>query len=204
MSAKEWARARVRNVLRRGLGVEDIGFFLRSRRIALQKRLYRRPVSLADFREDLIRLGFSPGRVVWVQSAWGEFYNVQAKPSEVIALMRDILGPEGTLAMPAFPAGADAEKVLEIERHPSSTGLLTEIFRRTKGVERSIHLQNSICAIGPLAHHLVKDHHRGGFPVGGRHALWAPGRTECPSGRVRNWAMAFQLHPPAHCRMRLI
>jgi aminoglycoside 3-N-acetyltransferase len=80
--------------------------------------------------------------------------------------MLDLLGPEGTLAMPAFPLDPDPQKILEIDSAPSATGLLTEIFRRHPGTLRSIHLTSSVCATGPAADFLVRDHHRDMFTWG--------------------------------------
>jgi aminoglycoside 3-N-acetyltransferase len=100
------------------------------------------------------------GRTLWVQSSWNEFFNVPLKPSEVIDLLRDLIGPEGTLAMPAFPIDHDASKLFMVDRAPVYTGLLCEVFRRVPGVQRSIHLTSSVCAVGPNADFLIRDHHR--------------------------------------------
>jgi len=97
----------VRDVLRRVLRTRDLTSTLRRRRVALKRRLYKRPISLNDTRELLTQMGFGRGRVVWVQSSWNEFYNLPAKPSDVLNLMLDLLGPEGTLVMPAFPVNQD-------------------------------------------------------------------------------------------------
>lgn len=163
---KEQARALLRSVIRGALGTQDVQGYLRLHRLVLEKRLYRQPFTLDELRAVLVKLGFVRGRVVWVHSSWNEFYNLSAKPSEVIALMRDLLGPDGTLVMPAFPADSDPSKVLEIDFAPSSTGLLTEIFRRGRDVKRSIHLTSSVCAAGPAADFLVRDHHHDLFPWG--------------------------------------
>jgi aminoglycoside N3'-acetyltransferase len=45
-------------------------------------------------------------------------------------------------------------------------GLLTELFRRRKGVKRSLHPTHSICALGPLADELVATHHLGSTRTG--------------------------------------
>jgi aminoglycoside N3'-acetyltransferase len=148
------------------LGTRDVGNSLRKRRLAIRKRIWRKPYSLTETREMLTRLGVTRGRVVWVQSSWNEFYNLQARPSDVLGLLCDLVGPEGTLVMPAFPVDQDPEKILQIDVAPSSSGLLTEIFRRQRGVQRSIHLSSSVCALGPAAEFLVRDHHRDIFPWG--------------------------------------
>ena len=100
----------------------------------------------------------TPGRVIWIQSSWNEFYNFSEKPSSVIDLLLEMIGPERTLVMPAVPLRMDPERVLVIDREPVSTGLICEIFRRYPRVVRSIHLSSSVIALGPQAEYLVKDH----------------------------------------------
>src|SRR5277367_1182072 len=162
MSMRLFIRTLGRSILR----TSNLTELLRKRRLSLKRRFYRTPFSLDQTRELLVKLGVSRGRVVWVQSSWNEFYNLNGKPSEVLALILDILGPQGTLVMPAFPIIQDPSKVLEIDFVASSSGLLTEIFRRQPGVLRSIHLSASVCALGPAADYLVRDHHRDPFSWG--------------------------------------
>ena len=141
------------------LGQSDVRGFVRTRQLWLAKKIYRRPIAVAELRQQLIDLGITRGRTLWVQSSWNEFYNVAMRPSEVIDLLRDLLGPEGTLAMPAFPIDQDPAKVFLVDRAPVYTGLLCEVFRRYPEVHRSIHLGSSVCALGPNAEFLTKDHH---------------------------------------------
>jgi aminoglycoside 3-N-acetyltransferase len=159
-------RPYLRSLARWALRTNDVTNLLRRRRLAVKRRIYRRSFSLDETRELFRKLGFSRNRVVWVQSSWNEFYNLAAKPSEVIELMLDMLGPGGTLVMPAFPIEQDPEKILEIDTAPSASGLVTEIFRRRPGVLRSVHLSSSVCAHGPAADFLTRDHHRDVFPWG--------------------------------------
>jgi aminoglycoside 3-N-acetyltransferase len=79
-----------------------------------------------------------------------------------------LCGEKMTLAMPAFFfAGASDDPVayyrrrpvFDAGRQPSEMGLLSELFRRSKGVRRSLHPTHSICALGPLAAELVESHH---------------------------------------------
>jgi aminoglycoside 3-N-acetyltransferase len=156
----------MRAIARRVLRTQNVTELIRKKRLAVKRYLYRKPFSLAETRELLLALGFERGRVVWVQSSWNEFYNLNARPSALLSMMIDLLGPSGTLVMPAFPIDQDPSHVLEIDRAPSSTGLLTELFRREPDVCRSIHLSSSVCARGPDADFLVRDHHRDAFPWG--------------------------------------
>jgi len=159
-------RSTIKRLAQKLVGQSDVRGFARKQQLWLSKKIYRRPVSIAEFRQQLIDLGVTPGRTLWVQSSWNEFYNVPLRPSEMIDLMRDLLGPGGTLAMPAFPIDANPDKLFLVDRAPVYTGLLCEVFRRTPDVRRSIHLSSSVCAVGPNADFLVKDHHHTLMPWG--------------------------------------
>jgi aminoglycoside N3'-acetyltransferase len=153
-------RSTVKRIAQKVLGQDNVRDVIRTRRLWLDKKLYRRPIEVAELRQRLIELGVTRGRTVWVQSSWNEFFNVPLKPSELIDLLRELIGPEGTLAMPAFPIDQDPAKVFMVDRAPVYTGLLCEVFRRVPDVQRSIHLASSVCAIGPNADFLLRDHHR--------------------------------------------
>jgi aminoglycoside N3'-acetyltransferase len=159
-------RSTAKRLAQKLLGQEDVQGFVRIKRLWLSKRIYRRPIAVAELRQQLIDLGVTPGRTLWVQSSWNEFFNVAMRPSEVIDLLLDLLGPEGTLAMPAFSINRDPAKVFLVDRVPVYTGLLCEAFRRCPGVRRSIHLSSSVCAIGPNADYLIRDHHLTAMPWG--------------------------------------
>jgi aminoglycoside 3-N-acetyltransferase len=147
------------SVLRSVVGKRDVGSHFRLRRLALEKKLFRKAITEPELREALQKLGVGRGRTIWVQSSWNEFYNFAGKPSQVIDLFLDMIGPEGTLVMPAIPLKIDLDRVLLIDREPVSTGLICETFRRYPRVRRSIHLSSSVIALGPQAEFLVKDHH---------------------------------------------
>jgi aminoglycoside 3-N-acetyltransferase len=87
-----------------------------------------------------------------------------------IELLNELInycGKDRTLVMPAFVLGGRLyDKVsyfsthaFDIKRTPSEMGMLSELFRRTTGVVRSLHPTHSVCALGPLAEKLVADHH---------------------------------------------
>jgi aminoglycoside N3'-acetyltransferase len=159
-------RSLVKRLARRVLRTDDVRGVVRKRKLWLSKKIYRRPVTIAELRQQLIDLGVTRGRTLYVHSSWNEFYNVPLKPSETIDILLDLLGPEGTLAMPAFPIKQDPDQVFLVDKTPVYTGLLCESFRRRPEVSRSIHLGSSVCAIGPNADFLIRDHHRTEMPWG--------------------------------------
>ena len=189
------ARDAVKHLARRLLGRSDLRGFVREHKLQLARKIYRRPVAIADLRQQLIDLGVTSGRTLWVQSSWNEFYNVALRPSEMIELLRDLLGAEGTLAMPAFPIDQNPDKVFLVDRAPVYTGLLCEVFRRLPDVRRSIHLGASVCAIGPQADFLVRDHHLTRMP-------WGPNSPFCRlaelDARILGLGAGFEYMTPLH------
>ena len=159
-------RSTIKRLAQKLVGQSDVRGFARKQQLWLSKKIYRRPVSIAEFRQQLIDLGVTPGRTLWVQSSWNEFYNVPLRPSEMIGLLRDLLGPAGTLAMPAFPIDQNPDKLFLVDKAPVYTGLLCEVFRRQADTRRSIHLGSSVCAVGPNADFLLRDHHLTIMPWG--------------------------------------
>lgn len=73
-----------------------------------------------------------------------------------------------TLVMPTFFLGSNyqakehyenGKNIFDVRKTLSEMGLLSEIFRRTPEVKRSIHPTHSLCALGPLADKLTRNHH---------------------------------------------
>jgi len=74
-----------------------------------------------------------------------------------------------TVLMPTFPFEGLAlhglkELAFDPKRTPSKMGIQTEIFRRSPGVERSIHPTHPLAAIGKLSKVLLADHHKSVLP----------------------------------------
>ena len=118
-------------------------------------------VTLEGIEKFLQRVNIEQGATLMLHSAWEPLHSGKFSTAELIKRLLSILGPAGTLAMPASPdyktqvAGA----VFDVRRTPSAGGLLTETFRRYPGVKRSINLNHSVCAIGPNADFLTGEHH---------------------------------------------
>jgi aminoglycoside N3'-acetyltransferase len=188
-------RSSLKRLAQKVLGQSDLRGFMRKRKLWLSKKIYRRPISVAALRQHLIDLGVTPGRTLWVQSSWNEFYNVPLRPSEMIELLRDLLGPGGTLAMPAFPIDQNPDKLFLVDKAPTYTGLLCEIFRRTPGISRSIHLGSSVCAVGPNADFLVRDHHLTSMPWGKDSPFCRLGELDA---RMLGIGAGFEFMTPLH------
>ena len=107
------------------------------------------------------------GDALLVHSSWDAARALAPSPPELITAIRQLLGDEGTLCMPTFPrmSAADPDALFDVRRSPSGAGLVTEVFRRTPGVTRSLQMR-SVSAIGPLASDLLSEHHLSPYPSG--------------------------------------
>jgi aminoglycoside 3-N-acetyltransferase len=85
----------------------------------------------------------------------------------LLSHLQEMLGPAGTLVLPTHPwyredPGFMFDKqnlvfTYDPKRTPCGVGLLGELFRRTPGVERSLHPLSSLAARGPLAQELLRN-----------------------------------------------
>ncbi len=91
----------------------------------------------------------------------------QGTAKDLLEFLLRFVGPERTLAMPAFFFGTPElfdrayyrqHPRFDVRRTPSQMGLVTELFRRRPDVVRSLHPTHSVCALGPLANELCATH----------------------------------------------
>jgi aminoglycoside N3'-acetyltransferase len=90
------------------------------------------------------------------------FYNI-------IDILFDIIGNNGTILFPTYPQVTSYEflksdKIFDIKRTPSYTGILSEFARRNTNAVRSLHPIKSVAAIGKNAEYLTNSHQNSPFP----------------------------------------
>ncbi len=107
--------------------------------------------------DELLQHGVRAGCVLLVHSSFDAFANFQGNANDVLDVLLDLVGPGGTLVMPSQPMPTVSK--FDSRRSPASTGMLCELFRRTDGAVRSLHAGQSVCARGPLANELTREHH---------------------------------------------
>lgn len=129
-----------------------------------------------DIAGDLSRLGLGPGQTVMVHASLSALGPIEGGPGAVVDALLRVLGPDGTLVMPAFRTGPCLPGIvhkagIEVIRAaqtalppydpaatPSEMGAVAEAFRRRPGVLRSPHPTMSVAALGPRAAHVVAPH----------------------------------------------
>jgi aminoglycoside N3'-acetyltransferase len=126
--------------------------------------------------EDLGRalrdLGLREGDVVLMHSAFDAFVGFTGRPTDVITVVQGIVSTRGVLMMPTIPFTGTAvdhvasHPVFDVARTPSRMGLLTELFRRTPGVVRSVHPTHAVAVWGSDAETIAAGHHTAATPCG--------------------------------------
>ncbi len=136
------------------------------------------PGTEQSLRQDLTTVGIRPGMTLIVHSSLSSIGWVVGGPPTVVRAFLHAIGESGTLAMPAAtPQCADPAKwtdpmvpqarLDEVREHlplfdpqttPTSMGAIPETFRTWPGTLRSNHPLESVCARGPLASGITKDH----------------------------------------------
>lgn len=147
---------------------------IRSRLGALRRAYHDRFHSYdsARLRAVLASAGIAPGDVVLMHSAFRATNGYRGKPQDVIGVVLDAIGPTGTLVMTSMAYTSSTVEYLEtnplfdVRRTPSQMGIITEIFRRRRGVVRSLSVTHPILALGPRAAAIAEGHEHCAYPCG--------------------------------------
>ncbi len=113
---------------------------------------------------DLKKIGLKPDDSVLVHSSLSKIGFVEGGPKTIVDALSEVVGSEGTLLFPTFPAaGRNKTHLMEhpffdIVKTPSQMGSVTEYFRKLPGVYRSFHPTDSVAAKGPLAEYYTNSH----------------------------------------------
>jgi aminoglycoside 3-N-acetyltransferase len=115
----------------------------------------------ASLAADLTSLGLQPDMIVMVHSSLGRVGWTQGGPIAVIQGLLEVLGPNGTLVMPAESpqlSDANSQDVFDPQSTPTTMGAIPEAFRSYPGTQRSNHPLVSVCANGRRAQAITAEH----------------------------------------------
>jgi aminoglycoside 3-N-acetyltransferase len=130
---------------------------------------------------DFRRLGVKPGQTLLVHASLRSLGWVSGGAGAVVSALRQALGPEGNIVVPAstetnsLTSRKHRERIAQMtanqaERYreempafdkvatKSGAGAIAEKIRKSEGAVRSDHPQSSFAAIGPEATYLMADH----------------------------------------------
>jgi aminoglycoside 3-N-acetyltransferase len=125
-----------------------------------------------QLQEKIDGLGVFPGDAVLVHSSFDAFEGFQGKPTDVISAVQRLVGRRGAVMMPTMTFTGTAvdyartNPVFDVARTPSRMGLVTELFRRSPEVIRSIHPTHPVAIWGADAELIASAHHLSATPCG--------------------------------------
>lgn len=123
-------------------------------------QIVTKPKLIDDFKS----IGLCKGDSVLVHSSLSKIGFVEGGAQTVIDALMEVVGNNGTLLFPSFPANTfnkeylDKNPVFDIAKTPSRMGSITEMFRNMPGVFRSFHPTDAVTAKGSLAEYFTKNH----------------------------------------------
>jgi len=147
-----------------------------------------RSFSLQALSDAIREHGIAPGDILIVHSSMQGLAPTGAAPDEIIDMLLDLVGTDGTLVMPAIPKYREASTGVErisqdlsqtvwtydVQRTPPWTGLLPHKLMKRPGAIRSRFPLNTVVALGKHARAMMV------------HELDTPGATPC--GPSSAWA----------------
>lgn len=135
----------------------------------------------------LQKCGVKNGSLLLLHSSYAPFKGRGKSPNEIIDFLFELIGPEGTLAMPAMPKyknsigtndylkapDIDAVYHYDVKKSRIKTGVLPLMLHKRKSSLRSRHPINTMVAEGPLAAQLFQNNLLGNSPLAcGEHSSW--------------------------------
>jgi len=123
-------------------------------------------------RAALRRLGLTEGDTLLVHAGFTPFTGFTGSPQALLDCLHAALGREGHLLMVSMAYTGSAYEYLgggepfDVRRTMSRMGLVTEVFRRRPGVQRSLNPVHPVLAQGPRAEWLVAGHDATPFSCG--------------------------------------
>jgi len=108
---------------------------------------------------ELLKSGFSsfisPGMMILVHSSLSSLGRVEGGAFAVISSLKKVITSDGIIMMPTFTYGRD---IFDPFKSQSHTGMISEEFRKSAGVKRSLHPTHSVCAWGNDADYFLAGH----------------------------------------------
>lgn len=114
---------------------------------------------LLQFKDLLKHLNINSGDVLFFHSSFKRIAYLELSPEHILNIIMEIIGPEGTLVLPAYGWSGTSNGYKEYYesrtifniKEKCNIGYIPETFRKMDGVQRSISYWWSVCAWGKLS-----------------------------------------------------
>jgi len=111
-------------------------------------------ITLKDIEKSLQKVGIKKGDIIFIHSditSFGKIGNIKNKEAFLEAIInsfKNIVGKRGTIIMPTFTYSFTKNEIYDINKTPSTVGVLTEYFRKMPNVKRSTDAIFSVSVFG--------------------------------------------------------
>lgn len=118
-----------------------------------------------DLRDFFIQAGIRSGDALMVHASLSKIGAIEGGASTVVEALKSIVGPEGLILMPTSPISklqleyVHENPIFDVKNTPSAMGAISEAFRISEGVSRSLHPTEPVAAWGKKATFFIEDHH---------------------------------------------
>lgn len=160
----------IKPILRRFLPEKAVLYIRYMRQNRIKARIHSLPILTEEMFGDILisQLGVKTGDVAFIHSSVDQL-NLDFPFYRILALIRQVVGEQGTVLFPTYPKLSSYKyllsgEIFDVGKTPSYTGILTEFARRQKGAARSLHPTKSVCAIGRYAQELTNTHQNSPYP----------------------------------------
>lgn len=150
-------KQKIKTIIRGVIGAkknETVSDALNRKKYKFLKLINQRSFGKNELKQKLEELGLKRNDTVIVHSSWRAFIGFEGNPEDVINVICEIIGENGTILMPAFSENKD-EFYYDA---PSCAGVLSEVFRKKYNVIRSLDTNFSMIGIGKKAEELLLSH----------------------------------------------
>ena len=130
----------------------------------VQQKKSQKIITVEKLIDDLEKIGLKKNDAVIVHCSLSKIGYVENGAAAVVKALEKVIGEEGTLLMPSFPAKGrnkdylESNPVFDINNTPSQMGIVSEYFRKLPNVKRSFHPTDPISARGKLAEWITNSH----------------------------------------------
>ena len=116
-----------------------------------------------DLVEGFLQVGLSKGNVLFLQASLGMLgrpkggKNIEQVCALFISALQEVIGPEGTILVPAYSYSFCKGEVFDVQNTPATIGPISEYFRLLPNVIRSRDPIFSVAGLGAGADELLSD-----------------------------------------------
>lgn len=118
-----------------------------------------------DLYKRFSKIGIYPGDKIMIHSSMSRIGVLKDGPNTFVKAIKKYIGEKGLIVMPTFPHRGSYEylsnyTMFDIRHTPSRNGAISECFRKSENVYRSLHPTHPLAAWGEAAKELMSGHEK--------------------------------------------